>query len=92
MNDSLKITLLKLRIICEGLKKALDEANKELKQWKQYYTELLKSLQNIMDKKYISTIVLELVTIAVQNLKDENKRLKEENERLLAIIEKLSNN
>lgn len=34
MNNSLKITLLKLRIICEGLKKALDEANKELKQWK----------------------------------------------------------
>lgn len=31
MNDSLKIALLKLRIICEGLKKAFDEVNKELK-------------------------------------------------------------
>ena len=31
MNDSLKITLLKLRIICEGLKKAFDEVNKDLK-------------------------------------------------------------
>lgn len=31
MNDSLKITLLKLKIICEGLKKALDEVNKDLK-------------------------------------------------------------
>ena len=31
MNDSLRITLLKLRIICEGLKKAFDEVNKELK-------------------------------------------------------------
>ena len=30
MNDSLKITLLKLRIICEGLKKAFDEVNKDL--------------------------------------------------------------
>lgn len=29
-----KIVLLKLRIICEGLKKAFDEANKDLKQWK----------------------------------------------------------
>lgn len=33
MNDSLRITLLKLRIICEGLKKAFDEANKELKNY-----------------------------------------------------------
>ena len=33
MNDSLKITLLKLRIICEGLKKAFDEVNKELKHY-----------------------------------------------------------
>ena len=31
MNNSLKIALLKLRIICEGLKKAFDEVNKDLK-------------------------------------------------------------
>ena len=31
MDKSLRITLLKLRIICEGLKKAFDEVNKELK-------------------------------------------------------------
>lgn len=29
-----KIVLLKLRIICEGLKKAFEQVNKDLKQWK----------------------------------------------------------
>lgn len=29
-----KIVLLKLRIICEGLQKAFEQVNKDLKQWK----------------------------------------------------------
>lgn len=29
-----RIVLLKLRIICEGLQKAFEQASKELKQWK----------------------------------------------------------